>query len=240
MERLQEILSEGAKELDIRLSERQVRQFLAYLEILLSWNKRMNLTSLEDPEEIIVSHFLDSLTIFKVIDSHNGISALDIGSGAGFPGIPLKIINPEISLALLDASRKKTEFLRYLAKSLELEDLEVIWGRAEEYGRKKEYRQRYDLVLARALAKLNTLAELGIPFLKVGGLFIAQKGEKLTLEADEAKQAIEILGGNLKGIISLKLPFSQALRKLVIIDKIAETSPKFPRRSGIPRKRPLK
>ena len=234
-----EYLVEGARELGIELSERQIEQFLAYLEILQDWNKRMNLTSLKDPREIIVTHFLDSLTILKAIDMKE-ISAIDIGTGAGFPGIPLKILRPDISLSLLDSSRKRIEFLKYLSKSLKLKGLEIIWGRAEEYGRKEGYRERYDIVLARALARLNILVELGIPFLKIRGLFIVQKGQKLKEELEEARKAIEILGGELKGIIYLKLPFSRKSRKLVIIEKILETSDRFPRRSGIPQKRPLR
>ena len=237
---LREMLIGGAKELGIELSERQIEQFLTYLEILRNWNKRMNLTSLKDPREIIVSHFLDSLTIHKAIDTRKEISAIDLGTGAGFPGIPLKILRPEISLSLLDSRRKRIEFLKYLSKSLKLKGLEIIWGRAEEYGRKEGYRERYDVVLARALARLNILAELGIPFLKIRGLFIAQKGQKLKGELEEARKAIEILGGELKGIISLRLPFSHKSRKLVIIEKILETPPRFPRRSGIPQKRALK
>lgn len=238
---LREMLINGAKELGIELSEKQAKQFLAYLEILQDWNKRMNLTSLKDPKEIIITHFLDSLTILKAIDINTKeISAIDIGTGAGFPGIPLKILKPEISLSLLDSRRKRIEFLRYLSKSLKLKGLEIIWGRAEEYGRKEKYREKYDIVLARALARLNILVELGIPFLKIRGLFIVQKGEKLKEELEEARRAIEILGGDLKGIISLRLPFSRKSRKLVIIEKILETSDRFPRRSGIPQKKPLK
>ncbi len=259
--KLKKILVDGAEELGLELSERQVKQFLTYLEILRNWNKRMNLTSLKDPREIIITHFLDSLTIIKGIEEIGPITpypnfnlqsnkvlpkgqvlirVIDIGTGAGFPGIPLKILKPQISLSLLDSSRKRIEFLRYLSKSLRLKDLEIIWGRAEEYGRKEGYRERYDIVLARALARLNILVELGIPFLKIRGLFIAQKGQNLGKELEEARKAIEILGGDLKGIISLKLPFSRKLRKLVIIEKILETPHRFPRCSGIPQKRPLR
>jgi 16S rRNA (guanine527-N7)-methyltransferase len=238
--KLKKILVEGARELEIELSERQAKQFLTYLKILRHWNKRMNLTSLKDPKEIIVSHFLDSLTIIKGIEEIGPIRVIDIGTGAGFPGIPLKILRPEISLLLLDSSRKRIEFLEYLSKSLKLKGLEIIWSRAEEYGRKKGYREGYDIVLARALARLDILAELGIPFLKIRGLFIAQKGQNLGRELEEARRAIEILGGGLKGIISLRLPFSRKSRKLVIIEKVLETPPRFPRRPGIPQKRPLK
>jgi len=238
--KLKKILINGAKELGIELGERQVSQFLTYLEILRDWNKRTNLTSLKDPREIIVTHFLDSLTIHKAVDISKEISAIDIGTGAGFPGIPLKILKPQISLSLLDSRRKRIEFLKYLSKSLKLEGLEIIWGRAEDCGREKKYREKYDIVLARALARLNILAELGIPFLKIRGLFIAQKGQNLGKELEEARRAIEILGGELKGIISFKLPYSRKSRKLVIIEKILETSHRFPRRTGIPQKRPLK
>jgi 16S rRNA (guanine527-N7)-methyltransferase len=241
MKKLREILSDGARELGIELSEKQVKQFLTYLEILRDWNRRINLTSLKDPKEIIITHFLDSLTILKAIDiDTKEISAIDIGTGAGFPGIPLKILRPEISLSLLDSSKKRIEFLKYLSKSLKLKGLEIIWGRAEDYGKRKEYREKYDIVLARALARLNVLVELGIPFLKIKGLFIIQKGQKLKEELEEARKAIEILGGELKGIISLRLPFSRKSRKLVIVEKILETSDRFPRRSGIPQKRPIK
>ncbi len=259
--KLKRILVDGSKELGIELSEKQVNQFLTYLEILQDWNKRMNLTSLKNPKEIIITHFLDSLTTTKGIEEIGPITpypnfnlqsnkvlpkgqvlirVMDIGTGAGFPGIPLKILRPEISLSLLDSRKKRIEFLEYLSKSLKLEDLEIIWGRAEEYGRKEGYRERYDIVLARALARLNILVELGIPFLRIRGLFIVQKGQKLKEELEETRKAIEILGGKLKGIISLRLPLSRKLRKLVIIEKILETSDRFPRRPGIPQKRPLK
>ncbi|MCG2676358.1 16S rRNA (guanine(527)-N(7))-methyltransferase RsmG [bacterium] len=240
MEKLREILIDGAKELGIELSEKQAKQFLTYLEILQDWNKRINLTSLKDPKEIIITHFLDSLTVSKGIDEIDPIRVIGIGTGAGFPGIPLKILRPQISLSLLDSSRKRIEFLEYLSKSLKLKELEIIWGRAEDYGKRKEYRKRYDIVLARALARLNILVELGIPFLKIRGSFIVQKGQKIKEELEEARRAIEILGGELKGIISLRLPFSRKSRKLIIIEKILETSDRFPRRSGIPQKRPLK
>jgi 16S rRNA (guanine527-N7)-methyltransferase len=237
---LREMLIEGARELEIELSEKQVKQFLTYLEILRDWNKKMNLTSLKDPKEIVITHFLDSLTVNKGIEEIGSIRVIDLGTGAGFPGIPLKILRPEILLSLLDSSRKRIDFLKYLSKSLKLKGLEIIWGRAEEYGRKEEYREKYDIVLARALARLDVLVELGIPFLRIRGLFIAQKGQKLKEELEEARRAIEILGGELKGIIPLRLPFSHKLRKLVIIEKILETPPRFPRRSGIPQKRPLR
>lgn len=240
MEKLRELLIEGSRELGIELSEKQVKQFLTYLGILRNWNERINLTSLKDSEEIIVTHFLDSLSVSKGIEENRLIRVIDIGTGAGFPGIPVKILKPEIFLSLLDSSRKRIEFLKYLSKSLKLKDLEIIWGRAEDYGRKKGYRGSYNIVLARALAKLNVLVELGIPLLKIKGLFIAQKSQNLKEELEDARRAIEILGGELKEIISVKSPFSRKLRKLVIIEKILETPLKFPRRSGIPQKRPLK
>jgi 16S rRNA (guanine527-N7)-methyltransferase len=210
--------------------------FEEYLKELLVWNKRFNLTSITDPEEIELKHFKDSLSISQVIDLTDQ-AIIDIGTGAGFPGIPLKIKYPDIQLTLVEATRKKVKFLRSVILKLDLKDVEIIWGRAEEVA--KEKREQFDIAISRAVAKLNILSELALPFVKVGGFFIAYKEEKVEDEIKTADNAIKVLGGKIKEIKKLKLPGSDIIRSLVIIEKISPTPEKYPRRPGMANKRPL-
>ncbi|MGB9612888.1 MAG: 16S rRNA (guanine(527)-N(7))-methyltransferase RsmG [Candidatus Margulisiibacteriota bacterium] len=209
---------------------RHSKTFEIYLNELLEWNKKFNLTSIVDPEEIRKKHFEDSLLLLEVIDLSNQ-SVVDIGTGAGFPGIPLKIVRPEIKLTLLEATKKKVEFLKHLVSTLALQKVEVVWTRAEDYA--KEKREAFDIALSRAVARLNILSEYCLPLVKVGGIFVAYKEEKVEDEIKEAETAIEILGGKLKEV--KRFP----LRSLVIIDKIKPTPAKYPRRAGMAKKRPL-
>lgn len=208
--------------------------FDIYLKELLEWNKKFNLTAITDPEEIKVKHFEDSLSILQAI-SLKDQSVIDIGTGAGFPGIPLKIKCPDIKLTLVEATRKKVEFLKHIVQKLDLKDVEVIWGRAEAIAKVK--REQYDIAISRAVAELNILSEWCLPFVKVGGLFVAYKTAETEGEINRADKAIRTLGGRLKEIKRLKIGIIN--RSLVIIKKVSPTPLKFPRRPGIAKKRPL-
>ena len=200
--------------------------FEVYLRELLEWNKKFNLTSITGPEEIRKKHFEDSLLLLQTIQLNNE-SVVDVGAGAGFPGIPLKIACPGIKLTLLEATRKKVDFLKHIIKVLDLKNTEAIWSRAENF------RGQFDLAVSRAVAKLNVLCEYCLPLVKIGGFFVAYKEEKIEDEVEEAKNAIETLGGKLRQIE--KSP----QRSLVIIDKIKATPTKYPRRAGMAKKKPL-
>jgi len=210
--------------------------FEIYLKELLAWNQKFNLTSITDPGEIRLKHFEDSLALLQILKLTDE-SVVDIGAGAGFPGIPLKIVCPDIKLTLVEATRKKAEFLKHLVAKLTLKEVAVLWGRAEEIAKNK--REAFDLAVSRAVAKLNILSEYCLPFVKIGGQFIAYKEEKVGAEAASAQKAIERLGGKIKAIIKVKLPNSDLTRSLVLIEKIAPTPPAFPRRPGMAKKNPL-
>ena len=203
------------------------KHFNLYLEELSEWNKKFNLTSITDPEEIRKKHFENSLSVLQAIKLTNE-AVIDVGAGAGFPGIPLKIACPEIKLTLVEATRKKTEFLQHIIRILDLKDTEVIWARAEKIAHQEKYREKFDLAVARAVAGLNTLCEFCLPFVKTGGKFIALKGQKAEAEAKAAEKAIQILGGRLK-----------QSGPITIIEKIAPTPPQYPRPAGMAKKSPL-
>jgi len=210
--------------------------FQLYLQELIAWNQKYNLTAITDPEEIESKHFADSLAllqVFKLTDQ----TVVDVGAGAGFPGIPLKIACPDIKLTLIEATRKKVEFLKHIAYKLKLKEVGIVWGRAEEIA--KEKREVFDLAVSRAVAEMRVLCEYGLPLVRVGGMFIAYKEEKVEDEVKAAENAIQLLGGKLKVIHKLKLPNTEIIRSLVLIDKISPTPPAFPRRPGLAKKRPL-
>jgi 16S rRNA (guanine527-N7)-methyltransferase len=211
-------------------------EFKIYLEELLAWNKKFNLTAITNPEEIKIKHFQDSLTLLQAIQLTNQ-SVIDVGAGAGFPGIPIKIVCPEIKLTLLEATRKKVDFLKHIVSTLSLQDVEIIWGRAEDVS--KEKREFFDIAVSRAVAKLSVLCEYCLPFVKVGGTFVAYKEEKMEEELEEAKNAVGILGGKFKEAKKIKLPNSDIVRTLVIIEKVSPTPAKYPRRAGMAKKKPI-
>ncbi len=226
--------------LGIQLSTPQLNALQWYENELIDWNSRHNLTTIKDPEQIRVKHFLDSLTCLLVMDDIPLEDIVDVGTGAGFPGIPLKIIKPETRLTLIESVGKKARFCQHVVSSLGLEDVEVIHDRVETIGRKPEYRQRYKWAIARAVAVLPTLVEYLLPLLRINGTMIAMKGEDAPAEAHDAEYATSIMGGHFRKLFNVTLPGVAEERYLVLIDKIATTPDVYPRRVGVPRKRPLK
>lgn len=229
----------GLEELQIELSDNQIQQFIRYYEMLVEKNKVMNLTAITEPEEVIDKHFVDSLAINKIVDLKNVKSVIDIGTGAGFPGIPLKIAFPWLEITLLDSLNKRIKFLDEVVDALRLEQIKCIHGRSEDIARQEEHREKYDLCVSRAVANLSTLSELCIPFVKKGGEFISYKAANSQEEIEQAGNAISKLGGRLAGVQELILPDTDMGRIFVCIKKEKNTSKKYPRKAGTPGKEPL-
>jgi 16S rRNA (guanine527-N7)-methyltransferase len=225
--------------LGIRLTPRQLSCFERYERELLLWNTRFNLTAIREPEAIRTKHFLDSLTCLLAWRDNPPASLIDVGSGAGFPGIPLKIFYPTLAVTLVESVGKKAEFCRHVAGILGLERVEVVQARAEEVGQMPEHRERYDWAVARAVANLPILVEFLLPLAKVGGSILAQKGASGPAEVHASENAIRLLGGRMRQIAQVDLPGVADERYLVVIDKIAATPPNYPRRVGVPAKKPL-
>jgi 16S rRNA (guanine527-N7)-methyltransferase len=223
----------------VTLTAQQLEAFRWYRSELISWNKRFNLTAITDPTGIEVRHFLDSLTCLLAFGTQTRSRVIDVGTGAGFPGLPLKIVCSQIRLTLIEATKKKADFCQHVADSLELEGVDVLHGRAEKIARDEEHRGRYDWALARAVAPLPVLVEYLLPFIKMGGCALAQKGETAHAETQLAAEALGILGGQVDRLIPIELPGVVETRYLVLIDKVAETPEGYPRRAGMPSKRPL-
>ena len=237
-----EILLHGARQLGLEITPKQAQQFQLYYQELIEWNKRVNLTAITDYEEVQLKHFLDSLTLWLALEdkawAKEDFFLLDVGTGAGMPGVPLKILLPKVRLVLLDSIAKKTAFLKYLVDRLGLDHVEVLTGRAEDLAHQSDYRERFDLVVSRAVSKLSTTAELTLPFCQEGRLFIAPKKGQIEEELSQAMEAINILGGRLKEIKKVDLPKLEP-RFLVIVEKVSPTPQRYPRRAGVPAKRPL-
>ena len=236
------ILIDGAQKIGINLNKEQIKKFSQYLELLIQWNQKINLTSLKTPQEIIIKHFLDSISCIKVFDKYidiEGISIIDVGTGAGFPGIPIKIVCPSINLSLLEARKKKTIFLEKIVEEMNFQRVEILNGRAEAFGKCPDYREKYDIALSRAVAPLSTLSEYCLPLIRVGGLFVAQKGRSYKEEIDKALKTVQLLGGELIGVENVRIPFINQERYLLVIKKIKDTPSKYPRKEGLPQKRPL-
>ena len=233
-----EILKVGARKLGLELTPGQLEQFAIYYQELTDWNQRMNLTKITGYEEVQIKHFLDSLTVTLAL-KQEGFRLIDVGTGAGLPGIPLKILLPNIRLVLLEATTKKTTFLHHLRHRLGLDDIEIAVGRAEAVAHQSRYRETFDIVLSRGVASLPTLVELTLPFCAIGGSFIAQKKGAIDSEISQAARAISLLGGNLREVKRIDLEEFADERRLVIIDKVSPTPQQYPRRPGIPKKRPI-
>ncbi|MFH1824622.1 MAG: 16S rRNA (guanine(527)-N(7))-methyltransferase RsmG [Candidatus Firestonebacteria bacterium] len=230
------VLENILKDANIKLSSNQISDIKVYINELKIWNKKCNLTSFKKDEDIFINLFIDSFTLIPYVKLQCRL--LDVGTGAGFPGLALKICFENLNLDLLDSSKKKCAFLNHMKNLLMLKDTNIFWGRAEDFGRKPDFREKYDIVCSRAVAKMNELVELGMPFVKINGVFLALKG-KDEQEIKESKKVVELLGGNIEKIEKIKLPFFKEIRHIVVIRKKRLTHMEYPRRDGIPKKHPL-
>ncbi|MBM6949155.1 16S rRNA (guanine(527)-N(7))-methyltransferase RsmG [Mordavella massiliensis] len=232
-------LCERMSAFGITLTDEMQRQFDRYFELLVEWNKVMNLTGITDYDEVNEKHFLDSLAVVRVLDLSGTDRVIDIGTGAGFPGIPLKIVFPHLHVTLLDSLNKRIRFLGHVAEELQLADVELLHGRAEDFAKKKEYRETYDLCVSRAVANLATLSEYCLPYVKENGYFIPYKSGEIEEELDASKKAVSLLGGKIETVEKFTLPGTDIGRSLVKIRKVKKTPGKFPRKAGLPSKEPL-
>lgn len=235
-----ERLREKAAAFGIKLSDHQLEQFETYYEMLVEKNKVMNLTAITEKNEVIDKHFADSLALIKSGVSLTGQKILDIGTGAGFPGIPLKIAFPELEIVLLDSLNKRIKFLNEVIEALGLEKITAIHGRAEDFAKQKEYREQFDYVVSRAVANLTVLSEYCLPYVKVGGMFLPYKSGDIDQEVEESKTAIKVLGGKIEDVTRFQLPGSDIGRSLIKIKKTKNTGKKFPRKAGLPGKEPIR
>lgn len=234
-----EMLKSSAAAHGLYLDQIQLDRFRQYYYLLLEGNKKCNLTAITKPSEVVVKHYFDSLTCLMVLNIPKHALVVDVGTGAGFPGLPIKIGRTDVKLTLLDSLGKRVEFLNRVVTKLGLEGVEVINGRAEDYGRSAEGREKYDLAISRAVADLRVLAELCLPLVRVGGIMAAMKGPDTNKEVDGARYAIDLLGGGEMRVAEVKLPQQNERRNIVVIKKTGLTPERYPRRAGIPAKRPL-
>lgn len=225
--------------LGIPLSEKQMQQFMDYYELLVEWNKVMNLTAITEYEEVIEKHFIDSLASVKVCDYSQIKTVIDIGTGAGFPGIPLKIAFPEVEVVLLDSLNKRIKFLNEVIEKLGLENIRTIHGRAEDFAKQKEYRENFDICVSRAVANLSTLSEYCLPYVKMGGKFVPYKSGKIDDELSQAKKAVSVLGDKIADVVKFQLGDTEMERSFVVIKKEKNTPKKYPRKAGLPGKEPI-
>lgn len=225
-----------AKQIEIELTKEQIEKYYNYMNLLLEWNEKINLTAIIEPREVILKHFVDSLTIAKYIKENEKL--IDVGTGAGFPGIPLSIVKENTDIVLLDSLNKRINFLEEVKENLKLENITTIHGRAEEFGKNKKERETYDIATSRAVAPLNILLEYLLPLVKVGGKAICMKGSNIE-EIENAKNALEILGGQIEKIEEITLPNSDIKRNIIIVKKVKNTPSKYPRKPGTPSKEPI-
>ena len=236
-QKFNQIIKEYAKEISIELDDKKVEQFYMYMELLLEWNEKINLTAITKPEEVILKHFIDSLTIINKIKPNTKI--VDVGTRAGFPGIPIKIVKEDVEIVLVDSLNKRIHFLDEVIQKLGLTKIETIHSRAEELGRNKKIRETFDYATSRAVANLSTLSEYLMPFVKVGGNVIAMKGSEIEEELQKAQKAISILGGEVIAVEKFILPKSDIKRHIITIKKRNMTPMKYPRKAGTPAKEPI-
>ena len=232
---------EDLKEFHIEITKEQEQQFMTYYELLVEWNSFMNLTAITEFDEVMKKHFVDSVSLINALPDlpEKEYTLIDVGTGAGFPGIPLKIVFPKLKVVLLDSLNKRVSFLNEVIDKLGLTDIKAVHGRAEDFAKQKEYRESFDICVSRAVANLATLSEYCLPFVKVDGNFISYKSEKITEEYENAKEAIKVLGGKYEKQVEFMLPSSDIYRNLFVIGKIKNTPGKFPRKAGLPSKEPI-
>lgn len=235
-----EKIREAAAKLGIILTEEQSEKFYIYYEMMIEWNENVNLTAITDFNEVVVKHFMDSLSLIKVFDPNSDCELLDLGTGAGFPGIPLKIAFPSLKITLLDSLNKRVKFLNEVIKKLAFEEIAAIHGRAEDFARDREFREQFDICVSRAVANMSTLSEYCLPYVKKGGIFVPYKSGNMEEELNQSKHAIKMLGGEIEKVESFMLPDTDIERTLVLIKKAGNTPKRYPRSAGKPAKEPLK
>lgn len=238
LEKFSKILLDYSQKIKIEFNDKQIKQFYTYMNLLLEWNEKINLTAIIEPKDIILKHFIDSITINKYIKEDSKLA--DIGTGAGFPGIPLKIIRPDLNITLVDSLNKRIKFLDEVISQLELKNIYTVHSRVEDFGNNKKYRESFDYVTARAVANLSVLSEYLIPLVKINGNCICMKGSEVSEEINSSKNAINVLGGKIIIIDEFKLVGSEFNRNVIVINKCKNTPNKYPRKAGIPAKEPLK
>ena len=236
----EDILRQGIKDFGIEVNDQMISDLKTYREILVDWNQKMNLTGIEEEKEVFIKHFLDSISAVSNGYIKDGISLIDVGTGAGFPGLPLKICLQNIKLTLLDSLNKRINFLQEVSNMVNLKDIEFIHGRAEDFGKNEDYREKYDVATARAVAGLPILMEFCVPFVKVGGYFVCLKGPNANLELEESKVAMDILGVEFVEKIDIELPNEELKHNILVFKKIKNTPQKYPRKAGKPSKSPIK
>lgn len=229
----------GLSSIGISLDDKQITQFMKYYELLVEWNGFMNLTAITEFDDVCLKHFVDSLSLCKVVDCNKKLNVIDVGTGAGFPGIPLKIAFPELEITLLDSLGKRVKFLDEVISQLGLSGISAIHGRAEDYAKPDKLREHFDVCVSRAVANLSTLSEYCLPYVKKGGCFVSYKSEKVQEESEKAKRAIQILGGKVEKQEEFTLPDSDIYRNLFVIRKVDITPKKYPRKAGLPSKEPI-
>ncbi len=234
-----QLLLNACEELDIEISDTQYTMFDTYMNMLIEWNKKMNLTAITNPQDIILKHFVDSITINTVIEQKDEINVIDVGTGAGFPGIPIKIVNPNMKITLLDSLNKRLVFLKELVETLNLDNIQCVHMRAEEAGKNPLFRQKYDYSFSRAVANLSLLAEYCLPFVNKGGKFISMKGTDIKEEISTAKLIISKLGGEISEVKTIKIPFTDITHTLIIISKLSDTPTAYPRKPNKITKNPI-
>ena len=232
-------ITEGMNEISVDLSDAQMEQFFLYYKMLIEWNQVMNLTAITDMKDVVFKHFVDSVSLVKAVDVSRETSLIDVGTGAGFPGIPLKIMFPELKVTLLDSLNKRVRFLDEVIGEIGLSGIQAIHGRAEDLGRDSGHRERYGLCVSRAVANLATLSEYCLPFVKVGGSFVSYKAGMIDEEVKRAEKAVKVLGGEIEGIVSFRIEGIDVGRSLVRVVKKSRMGMKYPRKAGVPGKEPI-
>ncbi len=231
-------MKENMAKINIEITDEQIEKFYKYMNLLIEWNEKINLTSIIEPNDIIIKHFVDCGTILKYINNNDNV--IDVGTGAGFPGIPIKILNESLNITLIDSLNKRINFLKEVAEDLNLKNLKIIHGRAEDLAQNKEYREKYDKSVSRAVANLSTLSEYDLPFVKINGQMIAMKGFEIDDELENAKKAINVLGGKVEKVEKFNLIDTDNKRSIIVINKLKPTPKQYPRKAGKPSKEPIK